>query len=218
MPRQKAIDLSRTMLADDMSDPSLSPAHHSVRLGARRSPRCKPFVNVLLAGKVLTLLIQGIMAVGAAVVTLTTLAVVAAQDTINTELRAEFGPDVTAMPTLSIVSLLAVALVLCVLVFLFFGKLRGIIDTVADGDPFVPANADRLNAMGFLQIAIYAVSLIASGTAMLVADWARQFTDAEISASVDVDVPAILLIIVLFILARVFRHGAAMREDLEGTV
>ena len=28
----------------------------------------------------------------------------------------------------------------------------------------------------------------------------------------------ILLILILFILARVFRHGAAMREDLEGTV
>ena len=28
----------------------------------------------------------------------------------------------------------------------------------------------------------------------------------------------ILLVLILFILARVFRHGAAMREDLEGTV
>ena len=27
-----------------------------------------------------------------------------------------------------------------------------------------------------------------------------------------------LLVVILFILARVFRHGAAMREDLEGTV
>ena len=29
---------------------------------------------------------------------------------------------------------------------------------------------------------------------------------------------SILLTLILFILARVFRHGAAMREDLEGTV
>ena len=28
----------------------------------------------------------------------------------------------------------------------------------------------------------------------------------------------ILLVIILFILARVFRHGASMRADLEGTV
>jgi Fe-S cluster assembly ATPase SufC len=32
------------------------------------------------------------------------------------------------------------------------------------------------------------------------------------------DMTGILLVIILFILARVFRHGAAMREDLEGTV
>ena len=32
------------------------------------------------------------------------------------------------------------------------------------------------------------------------------------------DMTALLLTVILFILARVFRHGAAMREDLEGTV
>ena len=31
-------------------------------------------------------------------------------------------------------------------------------------------------------------------------------------------VSVVLMVIVLFILARVFKHGAAMREDLEGTV
>ena len=32
------------------------------------------------------------------------------------------------------------------------------------------------------------------------------------------DFGGLILILTLFILARVFRHGAAMREDLEGTV
>jgi hypothetical protein len=33
-----------------------------------------------------------------------------------------------------------------------------------------------------------------------------------------VDFGGIILVLTLFVLARVFKHGAAMREDLEGTV
>jgi Protein of unknown function (DUF2975) len=173
---------------------------------------------LLLAGRVLTLLIQGVMAVAAAVIAITAICVLTLQNTINAEIRAEFGADFAAMPVPAVLGLLAVVLVMVGLVFLFFGKLRGIIETVAQGDPFVPDNADRLNAMAWLQIGTYIAGMVAVGAAALVADWAEQFTDVDIDGSIDVDVPSILLVIILFILARVFRQGAAMRADLEGTV
>jgi hypothetical protein len=173
---------------------------------------------LLLAGKILTLLIQGIMGLSVVVVALTIPAIALFQDSINAEVAAEFGPAAVSLPVLPVIALLACALTVVALVFLFFGKLRGIIDTVAAGDPFVPDDADRLSAMGWLQIGIYLASLATSGAAALVASWASQFTDVTIKASLDVDVPTVLLVLVLFILARVFRHGAAMREDLEGTV
>ena len=40
----------------------------------------------------------------------------------------------------------------------------------------------------------------------------------DIDVDVGLDGGGILLILVLFILARVFRQGSAMREELEGTV
>lgn len=167
---------------------------------------------LLVSGKALTLLIQGVVALGTAVIALTIIGVLFFQDTIDAELRAEYGADIISMPVAPVIGLLAVV------VFLFFGKLRGMIDTVGQGDPFVPENADRLNAMAWLQISIYVVGFIAVGIASMVAAWAQQFVDTEIDTSIDFDIGAILLVLVLFILARVFRHGAAMRADLEGTV
>lgn len=173
---------------------------------------------LLLAGKTLTVLIQGIMGLATAVTAITLIGVALFQGLIDQEIIAEFGPQAVALPVASILWLLGTVLVLCALVFVFFGKLRGIIDTVAAGDPFVPENADRLNAMGWLQIGIYLLGIAASVAAGLAAQWAGQFTEVEIDGSLELDVPSALLILVLFILARVFRHGAAMRDDLEGTV
>jgi Protein of unknown function (DUF2975) len=173
---------------------------------------------LLLIGKVLTLVIQGVMGLSVAVITLCIPAVALFQGSINADSIVEFGPNAVPIPALSVIALLACALLVVVLVFLFFGKLRGIIDTVAAGDPFVPDNADRLSVMAWLQIGIYLASLATAGAAAHLGSWLSQYTDVKVDASVDVDVPSILLVIILFILARVFRHGAAMREDLEGTV
>jgi hypothetical protein len=173
---------------------------------------------LLLAGTVLTLLAQGIMALAAVAIALTLVAALGFSDMINAELVAEYGPDIIAMPVGAVAALLLVVMGLCALVFLFFGKLRGIIATVAEGDPFVPENADRLNAMAWLQIGIYVASLLSTGAAAMVAKWAEQFAEVSVKASLDLDVPSLLLVVILFILARVFRQGAALRADLEGTV
>ncbi|MFM7377688.1 MAG: DUF2975 domain-containing protein [Erythrobacter sp.] len=173
---------------------------------------------LLAAGKMLTLLIQGIMGIAAIAIMLVIGAVTLFSGTIDQEIRAEFGADMVALPVMSVVWLLLAVLALTGLVYMFFGKLRGIINTVAIGDPFVPENADRLSAMAWLQIGIYIMGIVANLAAGLAARWAGQFTDVEIRGSVELDIPSVLLVIVLFILARVFRHGAMMREDLEGTV
>lgn len=173
---------------------------------------------LLLAGKVLTLLMQIALAIGAAAVVFAFLGVAFFAGDIDTAIRTEFGPGVTAMPTASVLGLLALALLLVAALFAFLGKLRGIIASVAEGDPFVPENADRLTAMAWLMVGVYLLAGLAVLVSSLVAEWARQFEEIRFAGTVGFDLGSILLIITLFILARVFRHGAAMREDLEGTV
>jgi len=113
----------------------------------------------------------------------------------------------------AIVAVMLLALVPLAMAMLFLHLLRLMIDSVGIGDPFVPANADRLSRMGWLVIGIQLASLPIGAIAVWLA---QRVKDADID--VGFSVQGIVLALVLFILARVFRQGAAMREELEGTV
>lgn len=93
------------------------------------------------------------------------------------------------------------------------------IDSVKVGDPFIPLNADRLARMAWITIAIQLViiPLFAWGRYLdrIVANNGQTI---RVQFDYQLDFGTVILVLMLFILARVFRHGAAMREDLEGTV
>ena len=97
--------------------------------------------------------------------------------------------------------------------FLFLRELRRIIDTVAEGDPFTPDNAMRLQRMGWLTVAIQLIAIPAGGLAA----WAAYLAHVH-DVSVSFSLGGIFLALILFVLARVFRKGADMRAELEGTV
>ncbi len=99
----------------------------------------------------------------------------------------------------------------------FFGELRGIINSVGEGDPFRPENAGRLSRMGWLSVAAQLLILIIAAVALWFAPYADK-VDGHIKVDGGLDGGSILLTLILFILARVFREGARMREELEGTV
>lgn len=98
----------------------------------------------------------------------------------------------------------------------FFWNLLAITDTVRDGDPFIPENARRLTRMGWLVVAIYVGGFIVAIPGAWVASIAADAGDANFE--VGGDGSGIILVLVLFVLARVFRKGTEMREELEGTV
>ena len=96
--------------------------------------------------------------------------------------------------------------------------MRGIVHSVDGGDPFEPENANRLSRMGWLMVGGYALGLVLGALATWIKAVGGDAGKLEIEANMDLGGGGILLILTLFILARVFRHGAAMREELEGTV
>lgn len=108
-------------------------------------------------------------------------------------------------------------IVLLGLAWRFLNELRGIIKTVDAGDPFRHDNADRLNRMGWIAIIGQVIVMPVAALAL----WSAPYLDKverELHIDGAFDWTTILLALVLFILARVFRHGADMRADLEGTV
>lgn len=134
--------------------------------------------------------------------------------TIVTELAKAGAPA-------NMVWLVAVALALAMgLLFLgtrFLLELFGIMDSVGHGDPFQPENGTRLSRMGWLAIGAQAIVLALKSVVKVLEPYAIKAGE-RIDIDLDLDMSGVLLVLILFILARVFRHGAAMRADLEGTV
>jgi hypothetical protein len=92
-------------------------------------------------------------------------------------------------------------------------RLLAMVDTVRSGDPFVAANADRLQVIAWSLLALQLLSLVVGGIGKAISTPAHPLhLDAGFSTS------GWLAVLLTFILARVFAAGALMREDLEGTV
>jgi hypothetical protein len=92
-------------------------------------------------------------------------------------------------------------------------RLRAVVDTVREGDPFVAANARRLQAIAWAYLGLELLH-IAAGVVAAGASSESQPLDIHWRFSLTPWVAVLLL----FVLARVFDHGARMRADLEGTV
>ena len=139
-----------------------------------------------------------------------------AHDTVLLEMAKEGKEVGTEFIAALCVLLLGIGALLVGIVY-FFWNLLAITDTVRDGDPFIPENATRLTRMGWLAIAanVWGAMLAIPGAwvAGMVGD-----VDNPMEFEGGFDGTGLILILVLFVLARVFRHGAEMREDLEGTV
>jgi len=96
---------------------------------------------------------------------------------------------------------------------MIFKRLIAMVETVRAGDPFVPANADRLQAIAWILAALQVVSLVIAGIGKAVSTPAHPLhLDAGFS------VGGWLAVLFAFILARVFAEGTLMRADLDGTI
>ncbi len=131
------------------------------------------------------------------------------------ELAMEGAASLAGVPPL-LALLLAGFAGICALVAHFFHLLLKITDTVRAGDPFTPSNATRLSRMAWTATLAYLLTLVLAVPATWVDEQLGEQSSLSIAAQFDIG--SILLILVLFILARVFRQGAAMRADLDGIV
>jgi hypothetical protein len=91
-------------------------------------------------------------------------------------------------------------------------RLLAIVETVRAGDPFVAANASRLQAIAWVLLALNLLSIVIGAIALSVSTPAHPVHMAGFSIS------GWLAVLLTFLLARVFAEGSLMREDLEGTV
>jgi hypothetical protein len=92
-------------------------------------------------------------------------------------------------------------------------RLLAIVETVRAGDPFVAANAHRLQAVAWALLALQLLSVVIGAIARTISTPAHP-VDLDAGFSIN----GWLAVLLTFLLARVFAEGTLMREDLEGTV
>jgi hypothetical protein len=107
----------------------------------------------------------------------------------------------------------ALGLVAIPINYMILKRLLAMVDTVRVGDPFVAANARRLQGIAWALLALQLIGLVIAIIGRLISTNAHP-VDFDTSFSFN----GWLAVLLTFVLARVFAEGAGMREDLEGTV
>jgi hypothetical protein len=106
-----------------------------------------------------------------------------------------------------------VGLVTIPLNYLLLKRLLAMVGTVRAGDPFVAANASRLQAIAWVLLALQLLGLVIFAISEAISTPAH-----PVKIDSGFSVTGWLAVLLTFILARVFAEGTVMREDLEGTV
>ena len=121
---------------------------------------------------------------------------------------AQSGALITGMRAIALLGLVAVPLNLAVL-----RRLVAMVQSVRAGDPFVAANASRLQTIAWLLLLQQMLSIVIGFIGESVSTPGHPLhLNAGFSPS------GWLAVLLTFVLARVFAEGTLMREDLQGTV
>ncbi len=171
----------------------------------------KPRDPLLAVARILLILFMGGLATVAVALLIAAPLVIVFREPVIHELTLDGMPPEGIW---AVFALIALAASCAAIGFLFFRNLYRIIGTVGEGDPFVPVNAKRLSDMGWIVVAIHVVAIPLVAAARFIEDASdKVHTDANLDLTT-----GLLLALILFILARVFREGTRLREELEGTV
>ena len=108
--------------------------------------------------------------------------------------------------------LLALMPPIAIAVHFILTRLRALVKDVATGHAFSDANARRLSTIGWALLAINLADLVFGWLSIGTSAATGEYFGWSFSLTGWLAMP------MLFVLAHVFREGAAMREDLEGTV
>lgn len=189
-----------------MDEPGLAPTAESHPAPPRRD-------WLLTSARILVNLIMVLSVVFGSVLALLAVSLPFMQDAVLIRIshHAVTAPGPGAVVAIAV--LLAFFAAFLTVAWFWLRELRAIIDSVGVGDPFNPGNAGRLERMGWLTVAAQVASIPGGALAGWVAHTFRKG-----GLDVGIGLGGILMALVLFILARVFREGAKMREELEGTV
>ena len=134
--------------------------------------------------------------------------------------------DVTRMEVLPIGGVALLGGLASLLVILFaLRAAAGIVQSAMKGDPFVEANATRLTRIGWFLTALILVQFVTklsvdgmAGRLAAAHHISLEKLNVHFNGGSDLSPVSVLAVLLIFVLAQIFRHGSAMRDELQGTV
>ncbi len=110
---------------------------------------------------------------------------------------------------------LAGAIVALALVHLILRALWRVVASARAGDPFVEANATELVRVAWLLLGVNVIDALIRPTIYLLAPEAMR---AKIHHTLNISLIGLFAVLLIFVLAQVFRRGSNMRAELAGTI
>lgn len=133
-------------------------------------------------------------------------------DMLAARVAAKYPSVDTARVVGGVRALLLLGVAAAVPAHVIFSRLVAVIRTVLVGETFASPNARRVREIGW---ALLAIQLLDVPLLLIVPMFEGMGVEVDGSS---VSIGGWLSVLVAFVLARVFAEGAALREDLEGTV
>ena len=93
-----------------------------------------------------------------------------------------------------------------------FHRLRTILNSVLEGDPFTTDNSRRLRHIGWLMIGMQILGFLTGWLG------SKLPPDHNIAVGFDFSFSGLLAALLAFVVAQLFEQARSMRDDLEGTV
>lgn len=101
------------------------------------------------------------------------------------------------------------------LVHFIFRSLRRVVASASVGDPFVEANAVELVRVAWLLLGVDAIDALIKPMVYLLAPAAVR---AKMHNIVHISITGLFAVLLIFVLAQIFRRGSDMRAELAGTI
>ncbi len=138
---------------------------------------------------------------------------------------ADVGEQFVNPPSASVLWVSAgfvmVLLLIMLLCYFTIDRLRKVLASVREGDPFNRTNGLRLRGMGIAIFVIQILSGVLGALIGVIISLLGEAKDGEpiiVAGEFGLSLSGILLVLLLIILARVFDRGADMRDELDGTI
>jgi Protein of unknown function (DUF2975) len=167
---------------------------------------------VLNAGVIVTMLLIGLYVLGVAAMVLALMTSRVPLDRIAHWTGVTMTADEIGRMALAA---FAGAIVAIALVHFILRALRRVVASASVGDPFIETNAAELVRVAWL---LLGVEVIATSIKPMVYVLAPDAVRASIHHTVNISVTGLFAVLLIFVLAQIFRRGSEMRAELAGTI